>query len=80
MNSEFSWFRRPRTQRWGWIGLSLVVGFGAGNFHATREALAGQAQWLNDRCGRTVKARVEKHLNEDRAMFGFAPEDLKKYP
>lgn len=36
---------RPLTRQWGWIALALFAGFGAGNFHATKDAVDGSSQW-----------------------------------
>ena len=55
------WFRRADTQRVGWFVLALFLGFAAGNFHKTREALAGQSRWYQNWCGQQVKTRLIEH-------------------
>ena len=40
-----SFLSRPRVKQWGWVMLFGLVCFGAGNYHATEDALQGSARW-----------------------------------
>ncbi len=68
---------RARSRYWGWLLLAGIVGFAAGNYHATMNALDGEAQWFRGWCGQQVQKTDQHHLQEDRDTFGFTPEDLK---
>lgn len=72
-----TFFERPTIKTMGIIAFVGLLGFAAGNAHETSEAMAGQRQWLNDRCGKTIRAKVQQHIAKDRQTFGYAPEDLK---
>lgn len=71
-------FEKPTIKMLGIVAFAGLLGFAVGNGHETTDAMAGQAAWLNDRCGKTVKAKVQQHIQLDRQTFGYAPEDLKK--
>lgn len=71
-------FERPNIKQLGIFAFVGLLGFAAGNAHETSEAMAGQRQWLNEKCGKTIRAKVEQHIQKDRQVFGYAPEDLPK--
>lgn len=73
---ECPFFERPSVRTVGIVAFFFLAGLAAGNGWATRDAMVGQARWLNDRCGQTVKKVVDKHMQEDRETFGFTPEDV----
>lgn len=74
-------FDRPTVKQLGITGFVFLVGLALGNGYRTTDAMAGQAAWLHEQCGQTIKSKVQAtvraHLKEDRDTFGFAPEDIK---
>lgn len=71
-------FERPTVKHLAITAMAFLLGAAVANGWATKDAMVGQAAWLHDQCGRTIKAKVQQHLKEDRDTFGFTPEDLRR--
>ena len=70
-------FERPTVKHLAVVAMAFLLGLAVANGWSTRVAMDGQARWLHDQCGQQVRRTVREHIEEDRATFGFSPEDLK---
>lgn len=73
-------FERPSVKHLAVVAMAFLLGAAVANGWATRDAMVGQAVWLHDQCGQTVKKKIEQRKAAEYDTFGFLPEDaiLKK--